>query len=140
VARGYTPLTGNRAKALRHDPTDAERALWLILRDRRFEGFKFRRQQPIGVFIVDFVCMTARMIIEADGSQHAGSTYDFERTAWLQAQGYLVLRFWNNDILERREQVIAAIDTALTSPHPAAASAASRPLPQGERGARTINA
>jgi very-short-patch-repair endonuclease len=87
------------ARKLRADMTDAERRLWSLLRDRRLQKYKFRRQRPVGPYIVDFVCMEHRLIIEADGGQHAGSEGDERRTAWLETRNWRVLRFWNNEIL-----------------------------------------
>ena len=88
------------AKRMRHTSTDAETRLWWHLRAARFRGLKFRRQQPIGDYIVDFVCFERRMIIEVDGSQHLESAgRDDARTAWFELQGFTVLRFWNDDVL-----------------------------------------
>ena len=101
------------ARQLRQRMTDAELLLWRHLRSRRLDGHKFRRQHPIGPYIVDFVHLQARLIIEADGSQHLGNAHDRQRDAWLQAQGYRVLRFWNNDILQHPDTVLAAIWQAL---------------------------
>src|SRR5437899_1689174 len=97
---GYTGKTLATAQRLRREMTDAERKLWSALRSRQMEGAKFRRQQPIGPFIADFVCQERRLIIEADGGQHAESSTDDRRTAFLESKGYRVLRFWNNDILQ----------------------------------------
>jgi very-short-patch-repair endonuclease len=97
------------ARRLRRDATDAERRLWSALRDRRLSGYRFRRQFPIGRFIVDFACTKHRLIVEADGSQHADSESDRERTAWLEEQGWRVLRFWNNDILTHTEGVVETV-------------------------------
>jgi very-short-patch-repair endonuclease len=96
--------------------------MWRILRDRRLAGFKFRRQQPVGRYFVDFVCFSHRLILEIDGSQHAESTTDAARASWLASQGFQVLRFWNNDVLKNQEGVCQTILEALTSrppPHPA---------------------
>ncbi|WP_375597912.1 endonuclease domain-containing protein [Devosia sp. Naph2] len=93
------------ARAMRREPTEAERRLWLLLRDRRFSGFKFRRQVPIGPYIADFVCYDVKLIIEADGSQHAESTRDLARDAELVRRGFRLLRLWNNDVLARPAQV-----------------------------------
>ncbi|HEX2812879.1 MAG TPA: endonuclease domain-containing protein [Sphingopyxis sp.] len=98
---------------MRSEPTDAERALWHLLRAKRFSGYKFKRQVPIDRYIADFVCFAHRLIIEADGSQHAESDYDAERDAYLAGQGFRVIRFWNNDILTNIEGVSAAVWTAL---------------------------
>ena len=98
---------------MRHDPTDAERALWRILRSRQFAGAKFRRQLPLGPYIGDFVCLDPRLIVECDGGQHADNPYDEARDAWLTAQGFRVLRVWNTDILREPEAVEHALLTAL---------------------------
>jgi very-short-patch-repair endonuclease len=87
-------MASERARSLRLSSTDAERRLWRALRDRQLEGYKFRRQRPIGPFIADFVCLERLLIIELDGSQHADSNYDDARTAWLEQHGWCVLRFW----------------------------------------------
>lgn len=88
-----------RARQLRQNQTAAEKKLWYALRARRFQGLKFRRQVPIGPFIVDFYCAEHRLIVEADGGQHADNPNDIERDQWLSQQGYRVLRYWNPDIL-----------------------------------------
>lgn len=93
--------------------TDAERRLWSVLRDRRLDGYKFRRQYPLGPFILDFACIEHRLAIEADGGQHADSTDDQRRTAWLERRGWQVLRFWNNDILVNTDGVRDVILWAL---------------------------
>ena len=113
-------MANPHARALRRASTDAERALWRLLRARRFHGHKFRRQHPIGPTIADFACVTHRLIIEADGGQHdARSEPDARRTAWLDSQGWRVLRFWNPEILHHPEAVAARILEALeTAPPP----------------------
>ena len=118
---GYDKPTLAKAKRLRRDLTDAERRLWSILRDSKLEGAKFRRQQPIGPFIADFVCQDQKLIVEADGGQHQESAMDVRRTAFLESKGYRLLRFWNNDILENLEGVAQLIATAVSTPHPARA-------------------
>ena len=98
------------AKAMRSAPTDAERRLWHHLRARRLCGFKFKRQQPMGTYIVDFICFDRQLVIEVDGGQHTDlKARDETRTAWLQAQGFRVLRFWNHDVLQRRDMVLEEI-------------------------------
>ena len=97
------------AKEMRSDATDAERLLWRHLRAHRFAASKFRRQQPIGHYIVDFVCLASRLIVEVDGGQHLESARDSGRDAWLRQQGFTVLRFWNNDVLQRTESVLEEI-------------------------------
>jgi very-short-patch-repair endonuclease len=104
-----TEPPNEHARELRRDATDAERRLWSALRDRRLRGYRFRRQHPIGNYIVDFVCTRHRLIVEADGSQHADSDADRRRTARLESEGWRVLRFWNNDILANTEGVVLAI-------------------------------
>jgi 2-isopropylmalate synthase len=101
---------------MRGAPTDAELRLWRLLRDRRLNGFKFRRQVPIGPYIVDFLCVGARLIVEADGSQHAESHRDQVRDVYLASQGWKVLRFWNPDILRNRESVLDTIVAHASQP------------------------
>jgi very-short-patch-repair endonuclease len=96
--------------------TEAERALWRRLRKRQLKGCLFRRQFALGRYIVDFVCLQQRLIIEIDGGQHNDQqTYDAKRTTWLEAQGYRVLRFWSNDVLERIDAVVEIIAAAIGS-------------------------
>jgi very-short-patch-repair endonuclease len=120
------------AKRLRRNQTNAERILWFRLRDRRLGGWKFRRQFPIDRFVVDFFCADAHLIVELDGGQHSVRTdADERRTRVPEAMGYLVLRFWNNDVTRNTEGVLEEIMSALEShrsepPHP-------HPLPSGER-------
>jgi very-short-patch-repair endonuclease len=100
------------ARALRQGQTDAEHQLWMILRNRQIAGLKFRRQQVIGEYIVDFICFDAKLIIEVDGGQHnekKNANRDEQRTQWLESRGYIVLRYWNNDVLENLEGVTAKI-------------------------------
>ena len=100
---------------MRREPTDAEACLWRRLRDRRFAGWKFRRQQPLGPFVVDFVCFSPRLIIELDGSQHLDArAYDARRTAWLAARGFRLLRYWNGDVLESIEDVLEEVHRTLS--------------------------
>ena len=129
---GYTGETLLRAQRLRREMTDAERKLWSVMRDRQLEGAKFRRQQPIGPFIGDFVRQEHRLIIEADGGQHADSLADARRTAFLESKGYRVLRFWNNDILSNLDGVAQLIANALSIPHPARAPRESPSPSRGE--------
>jgi very-short-patch-repair endonuclease len=102
-------MPNQRARELRRDATDGERRFWAALRDRRLSGHRFRRQYPIGNFIVDFACTRHWLIVEADGGQHADSETDRARTAWLEAEGWRVLRFWNNDVLLNTEGVVQVI-------------------------------
>ena len=106
-------MLGN-AKALRRNLTEAEQRLWYHLRAHRFMGYKFKRQKPIGRYIVDFACLEHRLIIELDGGQHSEQVaYDQQRDAWLRNQGYTVLRFWNNDVMQQLESVLEQIRCAL---------------------------
>lgn len=99
-----------RAKSLRGHMSDAEQRLWQALRGRQLGGYKFRRQQPLGDYIVDFVCTRPKLVVEADGGQHAMQVeYDRTRSRYLQAQGFTVLRFWNHDILQQTENVLEQI-------------------------------
>jgi very-short-patch-repair endonuclease len=117
-----------RARELRGKSTDAERKLWRRLRNRQLEGLKFRRQVPLLGFYADFYCESANLVVELDGGQHAAQTEgDAMRTKVLQDAGILVLRFWNNEVLENLEGVLVEIIriTKAASPHPV-------PLPLGE--------
>lgn len=106
-----------RARALRKNSTDVERLLWKQPRAKRLAQWKFKRQQPVGFYIVDFVCFEARLIVELDGGQHANQLeYDANRTAWLEAQGFVVLRFWKNDVTENLEGVVQRILDCLSAP------------------------
>ena len=120
----------DRARGLRQAMTDAERKLWRHLRNRHLSGHKFHRQHEIGHYIVDFVCTDAMLVVELDGGQHADQQeYDGRRTTHLEAKGYRVLRFWNNDVLMNIESVLEVIMGSLASPPPHPI-----PLPTGERG------
>ena len=116
------------ARSMRTAPTDAEHRLWQILRAHRFANFKFRRQEPIDHYIVDFVCYARRLIIEVDGGQHAGSITDARRDLHLTAQGFRVLRIWNDQIFNNEDGVWEAILSALSTPSP-------QPLSREGRGA-----
>ena len=122
------------ARWLRANATDAERILWSVLRGFKREGMHFRRQAPVGRYIVDFVCHHAKIVVELDGSQHGGAIaleYDQERTAFLNSRGYCVVRFPNYEVLRNRDYVIDAIGRfAAASPHPKRAARAST-SPQG---------
>ncbi|MGH6769047.1 MAG: endonuclease domain-containing protein [Xanthobacteraceae bacterium] len=125
--------TVHNARRLRKHQTDAERVLWFRLRDRRLGGWKFRRQKSLNGFVVDFCCPDAKLVVELDGGQHSErQPQDERRTRNLEASGYLVLRFWNHDVLQNTDGVLEEIlDTinqqqALEPPHPT-------PLPVGER-------
>jgi very-short-patch-repair endonuclease len=133
----------HHAKALRSNQTDAEQRLWYQLRAHRFMGLKFKRQKLLGRYIVDFVCLEHRLAIELDGGQHAEQVaYDRQRDTWLRQQGYTVLRFWNNDVMQQLDGVLERIRCAVLggalSPGPSPASGrgeASLPSPIHGRGA-----
>ena len=104
------------ARRLRHEATDAERRLWSRLRNRQVGGVKFRRQVPIGTFVADFASVEARLVIEVDGSQHAeAAEADRPRSDALGDAGYLVLRFWNNDVIENIDGVVREIERTLAA-------------------------
>ena len=127
-ARERGRLLRSRAKAMRSAPTEAEHRLWQIVRAHRFNGFKFRRQVPIDHYIADFLCPARRLIVELDGSQHAESASDARRDAYLRAQGFHIIRIWNNELFTNEEGVAEAILNALQSPLP-------NPSPAEGRGA-----
>ena len=117
VASGkcYLPdMASPVARKLRKSPTAAERKLWAKLRDKQLDGFRFRRQVPMGGFVVDFFCPAAKLIVELDGGQHARQvSADDARTAWLRGRGHRVVRYWNNDVIENLEGVLEALRTEL---------------------------
>ena len=111
----FTQLS-SRARALRRQSSEAERTLWKYLRAHRLKGYKFRRQVIIEPYIVDFACLDAKLIIEADGGQHVEQmAYDERRTAYLQSIGYRVLRFWNHEIFHETQSVLERIESALNN-------------------------
>jgi very-short-patch-repair endonuclease len=97
--------------------TDAERRLWYRLRAHRFGGYKFKRQVPIGPYVVDFACLNHGVVVELDGGQHADNAADRARDAYLKEQGFRVLRFWNNDALGNTGAVLEKISDALHYRH-----------------------
>ena len=116
--RGTMGIMANeRARSLRRNPTEAEGRLWRHLRGRQVAGRKFRRQQPIGSYVIDFVCFEERLVVEVDGGQH-GPARDSDRDAWLARLGYRVLRFWNNDVLANPDGVVQEIAAALDENFP----------------------
>ncbi len=107
-------MASPRARSLRGKPTDAESKLWSALRRQQIDGHRFRRQHPIGGYLVDFACLSENLVIEVDGGQHAETvSADTDRTAWLESRGYRVLRLWNNDVLGNTDGVVVAIRNAL---------------------------
>ena len=124
-----------RARALRRTSTTAEAALWAVLRGRRFEGLKWRRQMPVDRYFADFGCKDAKLVIELDGGQHGRQVaYDAERTRVLETCGFRVLRFWNDDVLTNLDGVAAVIQAEIafaraSSPSPSHSAAAERAPP-----------
>jgi very-short-patch-repair endonuclease len=103
---GQVRATIARARKLRSNLTDAEKYLWRHLRFRQISGHKFRRQRPVGPYIVDFVCLEKKLVVEVDGGQHAeNQALDVRRDTWLRSQGYEVLRFWNDEVLTKIDGV-----------------------------------
>jgi very-short-patch-repair endonuclease len=120
-----------QAKKSRISMTDAEWRLWYRLRAHRFEGHKFKRQVPIGRYVVDFACLHRKLVVEVDGGQHAESPSDRQRDDWLRANGFHVLRFWNHDVLGNTDGVLEMILSALAQ-RPSPGSLREPPRPQGE--------
>ena len=119
IKRFYSQQTLQKAQTLRESQTNAEGLLWHYLRDKQLAGHKFRRQQPIGPYIVDFACMPKKLLIELDGGQHAEQhTYDKKRDEFLRGKGYKILRFWNNDVFENCFGVLESIRAAVQDPPP----------------------
>jgi very-short-patch-repair endonuclease len=107
-----------RARALRRDATEAEKKLWQHLRQPPFKQHHFRRQATIGPYFADFASHQLRFVVDVDGGQHSLSTSDEARTRYLEANGYRVLRFWNNEVLQNASGVLSAIDTAINADRP----------------------
>jgi very-short-patch-repair endonuclease len=130
----------DRARAMRANPTPAERCLWSMLRHRRMPPAKFRRQHVIAPYIVDFACLERSLIIEADGSQHTDSRSDLRRDAYLSRLGFRILRFWNNGVIENPTGVFEVIYAALHTPHPPTAAQWVPPSPVTGEGLGDLNA
>jgi very-short-patch-repair endonuclease len=111
--RGPEAIKTTRARSLRQSDNDAEAALWAELRDRRLNGHKFVRQLDIGIYFADFACRESKLVVEVDGSQHAGNSRDRLRDRFMVSEGWSVLRFWNIDVLRQREAVLETILAAL---------------------------
>ncbi|HXI99882.1 MAG TPA: DUF559 domain-containing protein [Micropepsaceae bacterium] len=113
-------LARNHARTMRHQPTEWEKRFWSRVRDRRLGGYKFKRQMLIGPFIVDFVCIERKMVVELDGGQHTDNKdYDDNRDAFLKSKGFRVIRVWNIDIPEHIDDVLEMVFAALeTAPSP----------------------
>jgi very-short-patch-repair endonuclease len=130
-----TPKLRTFARAMRVAPTDAEAMLWERLRDRQLSGAKFRRQVPIGRYIVDFLCPASRLIVELDGGIHRGGDYDRERDSELRGLGFQVLRIKNERMTSELGAVLADIRLAMAlPPHPAASPPPSPARGEGDRG------
>jgi very-short-patch-repair endonuclease len=126
-------VSAAQAKKLRSNMTDAERRLWYHLRAHRFGGLKFKRQVPIGPYVVDFACVGRRLVLEIDGGQHVDSVSDRSRDEFLRSRGFQVLRFWNNDVLSNTNGVLEVVLAQLTTsdsstPSPGALRAPPSPL------------
>ncbi len=109
MRRQVPPKLRKFARAMRKDPTDAEAVLWNILCAKRLEGMRFRRQHPIENYIVDFICLEEKLIIEVDGSQHADNVYDEKRDARLKELGFIVLRFWSDEVATNSDNMAQMI-------------------------------
>jgi len=132
-----------KARRLRVQGSDAESRLWYHLRNRALGGFKFARQVPVGPYVADLICRERGLIVEVDGGQHDWSTTDAPRTAWLNSQGYSVVRFWNNEVLINTDGVLEALLAVLEgnpSPDLRFAPATLSPTGRGSRGARAASA
>ena len=129
---GYDPIKFQLE--VRHNPTEPEKKLWSALGNRQLAGAKFRQQTWLGPFLVDFYCAEAKLAVEVDGDTHAHQQdYDARRTAWLEHEGFRVIRFSNDDVMRNLEGVAAAISDALR-PSPSHSAAPSGPLPLPRRG------
>ena len=124
----------DKAKRLRSQQTEAEQRLWYHLRAHRFMGLKFKRQKPVGRYIVDFICHERCLIVEVDGGQHAEQAeYDEKRDSWLREQGYRVLRVWNHEVMQQLDGVLEQIRLAAFSLLPPSPPA---PLPHAGEGSK----
>lgn len=109
MRKSVSPKLRQYARDMRKEPTDAEAVLWNVLRGKKLEAMRFRRQHPIENYIVDFICLEEKLIIEVDGSQHAENAYDEKRDAKLKELGFTVLRFWNDEILKYSDDMAQMI-------------------------------
>ena len=126
-------ISVERARSLRKNMPDAERAFWHQVRNRRFRGMKFRRQVPVGPYFADFLCHEKKIIVELDGGQHVKQAdYDYRRTVFIGKMGFRVIRFWDTDVLKNMNGVLMELEHALgvDDPHPAL----SHPLPRTGEG------
>ena len=106
------------SRNLRKNMTEAEQRLWSRLRSRQLLGLKFRRQHPIGNYVVDFVCLEKNLVVEVDGGQHLGDKQDRERDAWLENEGFKVIRYWNDQVLRETDAVVEDVLRKANSPSP----------------------
>ncbi|MCY4394493.1 MAG: endonuclease domain-containing protein [Rhodospirillaceae bacterium] len=135
-----TDFAKKLARRLRKQPTDAENRLWYFLHKKQLDGLRFKRQEPIGNYVADFVCPTLKLIVEVDGGQHGIEVEkDEARTAWLESQGYTVIRFWNNEVMENIEGVLATVREEVaalkgnrTTPPSTSLRSATSPSEEGE--------
>ncbi|AQR75767.1 DNA methylase [Sphingomonas sp. LM7] len=125
--------TNPHARRLRREATDVERKFWSAVRNRRLNGCKFRFQASIGPYVVDFLCAEKRLIVELDGGQHTPDI-DRRRSAFLESRGYVIKRFWNNELIENLNGVLLAVSEQLTALPGAHASPSPNPLPQAGEG------
>ena len=134
-----TPSPIGAARQLRSRMTGAERKLWFALKDRRFSGFKFRRQVPIGPYVADFMCFERRLIVEVDGGQHAESVRDAIRDQWFAQNDFRMLRFWNNDVLQNLDGVLIRLSEQLQlTPHPTSRLSETSPSPARGEGENEV--
>ena len=125
--------TVSRSRSLRREGSRAEKICWELLRDRRLRQLKFRRQHPIGPYFADFACISRKLVIEVDGEHHAFQVEaDARRTAYLEAAGWRVIRFWANEVVSNPEGIWEAISLALETPHPSSPPAGERSMKEEE--------
>lgn len=121
IHRMRNPIAQRRSRILRNNSTDAERFLWQHLRDRQIDGYRFRRQVPIGGYIADFACLDAKLVIELDGGQHQETrAYDERRARRIETHGYRIIRFWDTEVFKETTAVLEATKRELepACPHP----------------------
>ena len=137
--RNVSSLQRGRAKAMRREPTFAEKKLWRLLRSRQLCQWKFRRQEPLGVYVLDFVCYSAKLIVEVDGGQHAENRADAVRDAWLSGRGFRTVRYWNSDVLGNPEGVLTDLLSRLGDPSPGSGCAAADLSHKGRGGLAALD-
>ena len=135
-----TDFAKKLAKRLRKQPTEAEKRLWYFLHKKQLDGLRFKRQEAIGQYVADFVCPALKLVVEVDGGQHGIKVEkDAARTAWLESQGYSVIRFWNNEVMDNIEGVLATVREEVaallamrTAPPSTSLRSATSPSEEGE--------